>query len=418
VPPEKTGTDRTQPWLVLGALLLFALAIRILVMPVPGHSGDVAVMSRWAENLATYGPIFFYQHDGAIYPALLPVLWPVGLLFDGETLAWVIKGISIPFDLLLGVLLYWVVAARTDAPRGLLAAGLYLLNPATLVGGPIWGQVDAAGTLLFVGTLVALDARRFAVAGGAAVLSGLAKPQFGLVALPVLVVTIQRWRRGDGPRALGLVAIGGAVAGVAIGLFAGLTPWHWIDLVRGTAEFQPVTSLGAINPWALFVGFEVPDEPYVLIGALLLAAGIIGALLPLRRRHDLATLLAVGLMLAFAFYFLPTRVHERYLFPALALAAPFAAVDRSSLAAYIALSLGFALSLMRVLVLTTTFRIGPQFDALLTADLTVWLLGLILIGSAVTLIRLTLTGAGDPLLRPEERAAGSGAVPEVSAAPG
>ena len=401
---------------MLGSLLLLALAVRILVMPVPGHSGDVSVMSRWAENLAQYGPFAFYQHDGAIYPALLPFLWPVGLLFDGEALGWVIKGISIPFDLLLGLLLYWTVASRTDAPRGLLAAGLYLFNPATLVGGPIWGQVDAAGTLLFVGALVALDARRFALAGAAAVLAGLAKPQFGLVALPVVIVAITRWRHGEGPRALGMAAVGGGLAALAIGLFAGLTPWRWLDIVRGTAEFQPVSSLGAINVWALLVGFEVPDSSFFLVGGLLFLAGIVGALLPLAWRQDLATLLAVGLMLAFAFYFLPTRVHERYLFPALALAAPFAAVDRASLAAYIALSLGFALSLMRVLVLTTGFRIGPEVDAMLTADLMVWLLAVLLIGSAVTLIRLTLSGAGDPLLRREERT--SPVAAEVSAAPG
>jgi hypothetical protein len=414
--PETPSPSRTHPWIVLGSLLLFGLAVRILVMPVPGHSGDVSVMSRWAENLAEFGPLAFYQHDGAIYPALLPFLWPVGLLFDGEALGWVIKGISIPFDLLLGVLLYWTVASRTDAPRGLLAAGLYLFNPATLVGGPIWGQVDAAGTLLFVGALVALDARRFALAGAGAVLAGLAKPQFGLVALPVLIVALTRWRHGEGPRALGLVGIGGGVAALAIGLFAGLTPWRWLDIVRGTAEFQPVTSLGAINLWAVLIGFEVPDSPYVVLGGLLFLAGIAGSLLPLRWRQDLPTLLAVGLMLAFAFYFLPTRVHERYLFPALALAAPFAAVDRASLAAYIALSLGFALSLMRVLALSAGFRIGPEVDAMLTADLMVWLLAVLLIGSAVTLIRLTLTGAGDPLAAGELVARVP--EPEARAAPG
>jgi hypothetical protein len=393
---------------VLGGLLMVALIIRLAVLPATGHGGDVAVMARWAENLAEYGPWFFYQHDGAIYPALLPFLWPLGLLFDDLALTVAIKGLSIPFDLLLGVLLYAVVASRTDPARGLLAAGLYLLNPAAVIGGPMWGQVDAAGTLLFVGALVALAADRFAVAGGAAILAGLAKPQFGLVALPVFVVAIQRWGRGDGPRALGLVVAGGAVAGLAIGLFAGLTPWHWLGLLRGAAEYQPMTSLGALNMWALLVGFDVPDDPYVLTGALLLVAGVIAALLPLRRGHDLATLLAVGLFLAFAFYFLPTRVHERYLFPALALAAPFAAVDRSSLAAYVALSLAFGLSLLRVLVLTAGLEITPAFDALLTDSLMTWLIGLILIGSAITLIRLTLGGAGDPLVEP----AGASAAPE------
>jgi dolichyl-phosphate-mannose-protein mannosyltransferase len=401
-------SSAVRPWVALGGLLLVALVLRLAVLPFPGHSGDVGVMSRWAENLAAFGPLSFYQHDTAIYPALLPFLWPLGLALDAPDLTVAIKAVSIPFDLLLGVLLYLVVANRTDAARGLLAAGLYLINPAAIIAGPLWGQVDAAGTLLYVGALVALSVHRFALAGGLAMLAGLAKPQFGLVALPVAIVAIQRWRQGDGLRPLGRAAAGGAVAGIGICLFAGLTPWRWFELFRDTAEFHQETSLGAFNIWALLVGFEVPDEPYVVIGGILLVAGVIGALLPLRRGHDLATLLAVGLMLAFAFYFLPTRVHERYLFPALAVAAPFAAVDRASLAAYLGLSLGFALSLLRVLVLTTSFRFYPELDAMLASDLMVWVIGLTLIGSALTLIRLTLTGAGDPLNAPSEASAAPG----------
>lgn len=402
------SSSPVRPWVALGGLLLVALVIRLAVLPLPGHSGDVSVMSRWAETLAEFGPLFFYQHDTAIYPALLPFLWPLGLALDAPALTDAIKAISIPFDLFLGVFLYVVVAARTDAARGLLAAGLYLINPATIIAGPLWGQVDAAGTLLFVGALVALSDHRFGLAGGLAVLAGLAKPQFGLVILPVAIVAIQRWRKGDGIRPLRLAAAGGAVAGIGICLFAGLTPWRWFELFQATAEFHEATSLGAFNIWGLLVGFEVDDAPYVLLGGVLLVAGVIGSLLPLRRGHDLATLLAVGLMLAFAFYFLPTRVHERYLFPALAVAAPFAAVDRASLAAYLGLSLGFALSLLRVLVLTTSFRTYLELDAMLASDLMVWVIGLTLIGSALTLIRLTLTGAGEPLNGPSEASAAPG----------
>ena len=122
-------------------------------------------MSRWAENLAEHGWFAFYQHDTAIYPALLPFLWPLGVLLDGDALTLAIKGISIPFDVALGILLYVVVAGRPDATRGLLAAGLYLLNPAAIVGGPLWGQVDAAGTLFYLATLVTLAAGQFAGSG-------------------------------------------------------------------------------------------------------------------------------------------------------------------------------------------------------------------------------------------------------------
>jgi Gpi18-like mannosyltransferase len=409
-------SEPVRPWLDLGGLLVVAVILRLVVLPAPGHGGDISVISRWAENLAEHGPLAFYRHDTAIYPTLLPVLWPIGLLLDGDALYYVIKGISIPFDLLLGVLLYVVVAPRTDPTRGLLAAGLYLLNPAAIVGGPLWGQVDSAGTLFYVAALVTLAGGQFAESGALTALAGLSKPQFGLVAIPLVLIAVQRWVRGEGPRALGLAVIGGGLTALAVGLAFGLSPFRWLELLQDAAVRHPETSLGAFNIWGLLVG-RVPDEPYVGIGGVLLLAGIAGSLLPLRRGHDLATLLAVGLMLAFAFYFLPTRVHERYLFPALAVAAPFAAVDRSSLAAYLALSIGFALSLVRVLVDTTGFRTWPEFDAVLLSDMAFWVIGLTLVGSALTLIRLTLSGAGDPLVRlpdavPEERSA------EVSAAPG
>jgi hypothetical protein len=409
----RIGIDRS--WLVLGALLVLAVALRIAVLPLPGHAGDISVISRWAENLAEHGPLFFYRFDTAIYPALLPFLWPIGLAFEGDALYWVIKGISIPFDLALGVLLYAVVASRTDATRGLLAAGLYLLNPAAIVGGPLWGQVDAAGTLFYVAALVTLAAGQLAGSGALTALAALSKPQFGLVAVPLVVVAVQRWRAGEGPRALGRALLAGGLTALVVGAAFGLTPWRWLELLQDAAARHPETSLGAFNVWAFLVG-RVPDAPYVGIGGVLLAAGIAASMLPLRRGHDLAILLSVGLLLAFAFYFLPTRVHERYLFPALAVAAPFAAVDRSSLAAYLALSIAFALSLLRVLVDTASLRFWPELDALLLSDAAFWLIGITLIGAAVTLVRLTLTGAGAALVAGDEAAPPP--APAASAAPG
>ena len=386
-----------MPAMGLVVLLVVGLALRLAALPLPGHFGDVAVMARWAENLALYGPGQFYEHDSSIYPALLPFLWIVGLAVDGDQLSTAIKGLSIPFDLLIGLTLFIIVGRRAGSGPGLLAAGCYLLNPALILAGPVWGQVDAAGSLFFLLALVALSADRFWLAGALAVVAGLAKPQFGLVALPVLVVVGQHlWQRRDGWPLAALVA-GGTVAGLAIGAFLGLSPFRWAEGLSGTATFQPDTSLNAINVWGILVGFEINDAPYVGFGALLLVAGLVASLLPLRRGHNLAIVLAVGMMLAFAFYFLPTRVHERYLFPAFAVAAPLAAVDVRSLAAYVSLSIGFAGSLLRALVLTTSFTLTAELQTLLTAPWMVWVLAILLIGSAATLIRLALTGAGGPL---------------------
>ena len=56
-------------------------------------------------------------------------------------------------------------------------------------------------------------------------------------------------------------------------------------------------------------------------------------------------LLACAIFAGLAFYFLPTRAHERYLFPIFALALPLAAARKRVLVPYIVLALTFALSL-------------------------------------------------------------------------
>ena len=67
--------------------------------------------------------------------------------------------------------------------------------------------------------------------------------------------------------------------------------------------------------------------------AAALAAGYTSA------RRDLHGLLVAGAYLAFAFYMLPMSIHERYLFPVLALLLPVAIIDRRWMCLYVPASL-------------------------------------------------------------------------------
>ena len=380
------------PVLTLIALLLAGTLVRILLIDAPGHGGDLIVNTRWAESLAQAGPWGFYGIDRSVYPALLYLLWPVGILFDGETLNTVVKGMSIPFDLALGIVLYAGLSRLIGRWRAVAAAGLYLFNPGVLIGGPMWGQVDAAGTLPFVATLLLLGRSRFGWAGAMATLALLVKPQYGLVGLPVLLVAGLLVARTRDPRPL-LRAAGAAVATYAlVAIPLRLDPFLYWDLVSGAATRQPMTSLYAPNPWGLFTGYEHPDEGLAVIGGLLLLAGLALSQIRLLRRRETLTLLAVGLQIVFAFYFLPTRVHERYLFPAMALAAPFAAVTLRSLVPYLLLSSAFALSLVQSLLQITNWRLGePLYSFLIGSPLT-WVTGLSLLAAAATLVLIEPAG--------------------------
>jgi dolichyl-phosphate-mannose-protein mannosyltransferase len=407
-PSVSRGEHRTvgrASIVALGIMLVVAVAIRLLALQLPGHSGDVRVIVGWTERIVEHGSLAFYEGSGSIYPALLYLLWPLGLILHGDALSTAIKGLSIPFDVGIGVVLFAVLAHRGQQPAALAAAALYLFNPGAIIAGPIWGQVDAAGALAVLGALVATAAGRHAFGGAFAVLATLFKPQFGIAVLAVGgAAAVRSWReRRAGP--LAWTAVGGAwMYGIVAGPLA-LGPGRYLELLGGAAERQPMTSLHAFNPWAVIAGFDVPDDPYVGIGAALLFAGLIVSFLPLRRRTDLATLLAVGGMLAMSLYFLPTRVHERYLFPVLALLAPFAATELRLRVPYLVLSLAYSVTLLYALDLTTRFDLPAAIASVLALPPAVWLLTLILMASAFVFFVVFLTDRRLALRTDAERSA-------------
>ena len=368
---------------LLVVLLAVSVVVRMAALQVDGHNGDVRVTAGWAERMAEVGPWRFYEGSGSIYPALLYPLWAIGSDLDGDALLLAIKGLSIPFDIALGIALYALMRRRSGEGTALGVAALYLLNPATILAGPVWGQVDSAGTLPYLAALAALAARQFGLAGGLAVLATMVKPQFGLVILPVLIVAAMRARTLASWQPIIGATLGMAGTYVVLAAPLALHPIRYLGLLGDTAARQPMTSLNAFNPWGLFVGFELPDAPYAGVGMLLLLLGVAGSLLGLRRRPDLAVVLGVGAALVLAFYFLPTRVHERYLVPALALLAPFALAGWRELLSYLALSAGFAASLLYALHETTPFNLPEPWAAWVTSDAGVWAIGLVLIGSGI-----------------------------------
>jgi dolichyl-phosphate-mannose-protein mannosyltransferase len=380
--PDQARPPSGRALLALALLLLAATAVRAWLVSLPGHSGDVQVVAGWAERMAEVGPLRFYQGMLVVYPALLYLYAPLGMLLDGSALDLAIKGSSIPFDLAIGIVLFLVVRRTAGEVLGVGAAALYLLNPAVLVAGPMWGQVDAAGTLLFLLALVAAAKGRWATSGALAVLAGLTKPQFGLVALPVGWCAIAAWRVGGEASPLRRAVVGALAAYAVVAGPLLLDPVRYADQLSEIAGYKPYASVSAPNPWGLLVGMQVPDGGLFWVGAALLALGLAASLLPLRRRRDLATLLAVGTLIVFAFYCLPTRVHERYLFPAMALLVPFAATSARSLLAYAALALAFTASLLASLGESNPAAVPIGLREVLVTSTTTCVIGITLLVAA------------------------------------
>ena len=345
---------------MLTLLLVVGALLRIAGLQSTGHVGDLTAFMQWAEGAAAHGLGGYYAAGGdSNYPPMLYLLYPLGAAFDGAQLAFAIRLLSIPFDLALGVLLFRVVAGQTGRERdGAVAAAFYLLNPAVLMSGPIWGQVDGMGALPMVASIVAAARGRVVVAGSMAVLAGLIKPQFGIAGFVLAGLAVTWLRSPEGVRRAALLGLSAVVTFVVVLVPLGLSPLGYLGVMRDTFTRYPYISQFGFNPWGMVFGFGTDDAGWALLGTALAAAGIAASLWQLRRRQDLIGLLGVSVLIGLVIYFLPTRVHERYLFGAIAFLAPLAAMDRRLVWPFVALSAAAFLTVAYVAV-TSPYRIFP-----------------------------------------------------------
>ncbi|MFI5261883.1 MAG: phospholipid carrier-dependent glycosyltransferase [Candidatus Limnocylindrales bacterium] len=270
---------------------------------------------------------------------------------------------AIAADLGIAYLLYRLVrhwlGARPDAPRAALgAAALYLFNPVTWYDSALWGQVDAVGALVMLVALAFLIDGFSEAAVGFTVVAALVKPQFGIVLAPIVGVILLRrhlFLIGSGPRPAAVPArlrrwaadqqgplrlVSSAAVGALV-LFVLITPFGLdvptlISRMGDTAAGYPYLTVNAYNPWALIGsggqaslaaggGWSSDQVPMLgslngfTIGAVLLIAAFAVGVVQLAWRDSRRSILLTAVFLAMAFFILPTRVHERYLFPVFAI---------------------------------------------------------------------------------------------------
>ena len=360
--------------LLVASLLLRAL-IAVVLVPRSGFQIDVNDFASWAQTLAADGPRGFYRpgYFADYPPAYLYVLWALGgigglvggLVGDPNFVTGLVKIPGVLADIGVGALLFVIGCRFFDERVGLVAAAVYLLNPGVIFDSAVWGQVDSVGTLVLLAGLYLLSRGWTEAAAAVAVLAMLVKFQYAFLIPIVLVVGLKRhlggrsadpWldARPDFPRVLTSLAAGLFTLIVLLwpfgmALYAPHDEYHSLwHLFTRAADTYPHLSINAFNLWMnpisdiaaspgswgsrdddpalaiLTIGtFAVTPQ---LVGSLLFLAVAAVALRFVWRRDDGPALLFAALILAVAFFALPTRVHERYLFPALALAAPFVAL--------------------------------------------------------------------------------------------
>jgi Gpi18-like mannosyltransferase len=323
---------------IVATLLLVAFVVRFVFFSNPGYQVDTGDFSSWFSTAADVGVRPFYTVvSWCDYPPLnVYFFWLFGSLAKGVSafgtnlFLYIMKLPANIFDLATAFLIFAFIRERSSFKWALLAAGLYAFNPAVIFNAAVWGQFDAIYTFFLVLSIFLLfesTPKWTFVAVVAFMLGILTKPQ-SIALAPLFIYLALRRLNWNWKSTLAGIAV--AVATV----FAVILPFEWSNPVTflsskyfGAYGTYPYTTLNAFNVWG-FGGMWVLDKetslfvtPYVLGWVLFaaLAAFTVYFVHKRWRNNDASIVLFAALVLFFGFFMLPTRIHERYLFPAMAM---------------------------------------------------------------------------------------------------
>ena len=352
---------QAQALRLAGLFMLAALAVRLPLATTPGFVVDVQDYVVWSYKLTHYGLGSAYTVVAGLWGAD----YPPGLLYLFQGLGWLYQHLFAPdflypvtagdpalraltsnpallaapvhrtllrmpailADVVTGALVFAWAQRRLSLSWSLLVASMYWFNPAIVYNSALYGQTDAVHTLLVVLALALIETDRSGWGFLALALGGLTKPQ-ALVFGPLLLVRVfqhQRWRgivraAAGGAVGFALLVLPMVAAGALPGLLA-----HF----RGMIGHHAILSANAHNLWwfamrgeagigdanVLFAGLS-----YRVVGLLLLALAYGLALVALFRCPACEGW-PIAAYVGFAFFVLPTEIHENYGFAVLALLA-------------------------------------------------------------------------------------------------
>jgi len=334
------------------ALLVLGLLFRLyLATMMEGHAGDLAFFRNWSAA-AAQGLTSLYSNTRCDYPPLyIYVLWLVGKISALAVLqpysTILLKLPSILADLATAWLIYGWSRERMAPETSVLLTSFYIFNPAVFINSTLWGQVDSFFTLLIALAIWALTKARTGPAAALFTAAVLMKPQ-GIIFLPVLAFELLRQRNLKTIIKAALWAVGTS--------FVITLPFAWqqaagwiIYLLTGTIGEYPYASVNAFNLFYLLGANYVPDSqvPFLLSyhywGMLFIILTTLICWWLYVRSNDRNMAATAALLLITGVFTLGPSMHERYLFPAIALVI-IAFIGRRD-SRLLLLAIGFSLSI-------------------------------------------------------------------------
>jgi dolichyl-phosphate-mannose-protein mannosyltransferase len=328
---------------ILAVVLAVSAIIRVLLFPIKGYQIDTGDFVSWFNTAAQHGIRPFYNVAGYFdYPPFnVYIFWVFGSLanlvkMNMETMVKVVPNI---FDLATATIIYFFVRKQTSFKVALASTALYAFNPAVIYNTAVWGQLDAIYTFFLVLSLVLALKSKPLPSAVAFALGLLTKPQ-AIALLPLIALII--YKKNGLKNLLYSIAAFAATIILVVLPFEGVgNPLSFLVNVYSTGyNYYDYTSVNAFNLWGLYA-LWMKDGYLFYVGWILFGILAVFTLYFVRKRYKISgDMIAIfaAFMLLFAFFMLPTRIHERYLFPVISMLALMFPFVKKARILYVALT--------------------------------------------------------------------------------
>lgn len=359
---HKQSNWNLEKFFLLLVAIIAAIAFRSYCLSLPGYSFDIGTFLSWSNYVQKEGIIKLYSGLVAIdYPPFIPLIsnWWMSLVDQvGFNNIYSFKLLPTIAEIILTILAVLLIA-RSNIRYKVLFIVLVIVQPATAFVTSAWGQVDSIMTLLVAIAFLVIP-RSLYLSSVVLALAILVKPQAAIAVFAYLAWVF--FKKGIKAFIIQLL-LGSFVIGL-IGLLFVQRGANFLPILWESASRYPYLSMNAFNFWWLLYGtqsFALSDSlgtiSLKMQGLVMFAAFISPAIYFLKARaKDPSDLFLATSYFYLVFFTFLTQMHERYLYPAVALL-PFAVLNyKKAPAVYLILSATLFINCF--VVLQTAF---PQF---------------------------------------------------------
>ncbi|MGI6085074.1 MAG: hypothetical protein ACOYIF_06470 [Acetivibrionales bacterium] len=327
-------------------ILFLIIIFRFLITCLKPYTIDMAGYVAWSKYLAEFGPKQFYGASGfhVVYaPFFQYFLWLTGEIADTLSASaalhsYMIKLWSVLFEFIGALLIISISKKANKTETGIIFALIYLINPGIYINSSVWGQFDSIPATLLIGVIVLFENKKHNLAALLFLIAVLTKPQSGLL-LPVVLYLYFRDTRFDLKSFIRILT--GFISGLLIyyaivlpfylptsladRLPSFIDPLYWIfELYTKSIKDYPYATANAFNLWFLLGGQIQPDIlpflglSYFAWGNIFMLAALLYAFVCLLKgKGSINAIAYFAYLIQFSAFFFMTRMHERYLLPAI-----------------------------------------------------------------------------------------------------